>query len=448
MPAASRPAAPDGAPPSPAVQGPGLVPNYYPDLVPFGAPPGWAGPAVPLPHAITVTDTTFRDGQQARPPYTAEQIEHLYDLLHQLGGPSGAIRQCEFFLYSRRDREAVERCLARGHTAPEVTGWIRARAEDLPLVRAAGLAETGLLTSCSDHHIYRKLRWTRRQALDEYVRIASAAAEAGIRPRCHLEDVTRADLEGFVVPLVQALGRACGPEGFKLRLCDTLGLGLPFQGVAAPRGVPALVARLRAEGLQPWQLEWHGHNDLHLAVANALAAWLAGCAAANGTLLGFGERTGNPAVEALVMHYVGLTGDAGPDTRALGEIVRFMRDECGYPVPPMTPLAGAQAFSTAAGIHADGLLKDPGIYLPFDPEALFDLTAAVTITDRSGAAGVAAWWHQSFGEEVAKDDPRVRALAAWVQAQYEDGRTTVIADAELRAQAGASPAAARAPRGS
>ncbi len=425
------------------------TPRYYEELFPFTAPPAWPGPvpsalpagnsgivgAAPAPTMPFVTDTTFRDGQQARAPYTPDQIVHLYDLLHRLGGPHGAVRQCEFFLYSRHDREAVDRCLARGYAQPEVTGWIRARPEDLPLVRAAGLRETGLLMSCSDHHIYRKLRWDRERALQEYARMAGLVVDAGILPRCHLEDVTRADIDGFVLPLAGELARVCGPRGFKLRLCDTLGLGLPFAGAPAPRSVPALISALSARGLQPEQLEWHGHNDLHLAVANALAAWLAGCGAANGTLLGFGERTGNSAVEALVMHWIGLTGDTTPDTAAIGDAVRYLQEECGYAVPPMTPLAGAQAFSTAAGIHADGLLKDPAVYLPFDPERLLGLQPGVTITDRSGAAGIAAWWQSACGEEVAKDDPRVRALAAWVQARYDEGRTTTMGDAELRAAA-------------
>ncbi len=413
------------------------APRYFEDVMPFEAAPLWkAGngdDAYPLPSpAITVTDTSFRDGQQARAPYTPEQIAHLFDLLHRLGGPHGAVRQCEFFLYSRRDREAVDRCLGRGYTHPEITGWIRARPEDLALPKTVGLRETGMLMSCSDQHIYKKLRWDRAKALQEYARMAGLAVDAGIRPRCHLEDVTRADIEGFVLPLVDELTRVAGAGGFKLRLCDTLGLGLPFDGVAVPRGVPALVRRLREHGVAPAQLEWHGHNDLHLAVANALAAWLAGCTAANGTLLGFGERTGNPAVEALVMHWMGLTGDHTPDTTAIGEIVEYLESECGYSVPPMTPLAGAQAFSTAAGIHADGLLKDPGVYLPFDPERLLGLRPGITITDRSGLAGVAAWWQMSYGETVHKDDPRVQALHRWVQTQYDEGRTTAIGDQELR----------------
>jgi hypothetical protein len=84
---------------------------------------------------IFVTDTTFRDGQQARPPFTVKQIVDLFDLLHKLGGPNGVIRQAEFFLYSDRDKEALGRCLERGYSYPEVTGWIRANKKDLRLVK-------------------------------------------------------------------------------------------------------------------------------------------------------------------------------------------------------------------------------------------------------------------------------------------------------------------------
>ncbi len=106
---------------------------------------------MPLPaKEYWITDTTFRDGQQARPPYTVEQIVTLFDFLHKLGGPNGVIRQAEFFLYTKKDKAAVEKCLERGYRYPEVTGWIRAKAEDLKLVKEMGLRETGILTSCSD----------------------------------------------------------------------------------------------------------------------------------------------------------------------------------------------------------------------------------------------------------------------------------------------------------
>ncbi len=156
---------------------------------------------------IHITDTTFRDGQQARPPYKKEHMVELFKLLSKLGGPRGVIRQSEFFLYTKNDRETIDACRALNLPFPEITGWIRANKGDFRLVKEMGLKETGMLTSSSDYHIFHKQNQTRKQAMDQYVEVAEAAWEAGVRPRCHLEDVTRADLTGFVFPFVQKLER-------------------------------------------------------------------------------------------------------------------------------------------------------------------------------------------------------------------------------------------------
>jgi hypothetical protein len=116
-------------------------PDYFRDVFPYVLPPlvQFEREPVPLdpPGEIWITDTTFRDGQQSRAPYSVEQIVELYTLLHRLGGPKGMIRQSEFFLYTKKDREAVERCQELGYRFPEVTGWIRATRADYDLVRAA-----------------------------------------------------------------------------------------------------------------------------------------------------------------------------------------------------------------------------------------------------------------------------------------------------------------------
>ena len=94
---------------------------------------------------------------------------HIYDLLAKLGGPNGVIRQTEFFLYTNNDRETLDRCRELGHQYPECTGWIRADKGDFRLVREAGLKETGMLTSCSDYHIFQKLKFkSRQQCMDAY----------------------------------------------------------------------------------------------------------------------------------------------------------------------------------------------------------------------------------------------------------------------------------------
>ena len=396
---------------------------------------------VPLarPEQIWITDTTFRDGQQARPPYSSAQIVDLFKLLHRLGGPRGVIRQSEFFLYSPPDREAVRKCLELGYEFPEITGWIRAVAGDLKLVREMGLKETGILTSCSDYHIFNKLKKTGRQAMAEYLAIVQAALDAGVRIRCHLEDITRADIHGFVVPFVDRLMDLADASGMpvKIRLCDTLGFGVPFPGVALPRSVPRLIATLRDQCGVPSQcLEWHGHNDFHKVLANATAAWLYGCTYANGTLLGYGERTGNPPLEGLMIDYVSLRGESnGVDLAVISEIAAYFECEIGYRIPANYPFVGRDFNVTRAGIHADGLLKDEEIYNIFDTTALLHRPPRVAVDKTSGSAGVAWWINAYFGlppsDQVDKRAPQVQQIARWVDEQYSEGRTTSISDEEM-----------------
>ena len=141
--------------------------------------------------------------------------------LSRLSGPNGIIRQTEFFTYSDRDKAAIWACQDLGLKFPEITTWIRARKEDFRIVKEMGVRETGILTSCSDYHIFYKLGMSRPQAMKHYLSIIHDAFEAGIVPRCHLEDITRADFYGFVVPFVreiQEMSRQAGmPPVFTIR---------------------------------------------------------------------------------------------------------------------------------------------------------------------------------------------------------------------------------------
>jgi len=395
------------------------------------------------PDDIFITDTTFRDGQQARPPYTVQQIVDLFDMLYRLGGKGGVIRQTEFFLYTDKDREAVERCLERGYPYPEITGWIRANKEDFKLVKGMGLKETGILTSVSDYHIFLKLGKNRRAAMIDYLRIVEAALEEGIRPRCHFEDITRADIYGFVVPFAQELLRLSEESGIpvKIRLADTLGLGVPYPGASLPRSVPKLIRALVDDAGFPSELlEWHGHNDFYKALINATTAWLYGCSAVNGTLLGFGERTGNTPIEALVFEYISLTGDQNAiDTTVITEIRNYYEKVIGELIPKNQPLVGAEFNTTRAGIHADGILKDERIYCAFDTEKILNRPITVTINEKSGTAGIAHWINSYFaltGERrVDKRHPGVAKIYKWVKEQYAQGRTTDISSEELERKA-------------
>ena len=136
-------------------------PNLYREIFDYEAIPKIAfnNRLVPIcvPDEIWMTDTTFRDGQQSVSPFTPQQIVKLFQLESRLGGPKGLIRQSEFFLYTPKDREALEMCQDLGLEFPEITTWIRANEKDFELVKAAGVKETGVLVSCSDYHIFNNL---------------------------------------------------------------------------------------------------------------------------------------------------------------------------------------------------------------------------------------------------------------------------------------------------
>ena len=418
-------------------------PNLYRDLFPYDQVPftSFNQRRVPFstPREIWITDTTFRDGQQSRTPYTVKQIVDLYDMMHRLGGPNGIIRQTEFFVYTETDRKALEKCMEKGYKFPQITTWIRATKKDFELVKNLGIRETGILVSCSDYHIFKKLGMTRRQALDHYMGVISDAIDYGLVPRCHFEDITRADYYGFVVPFVNELMRLSRDSGIpvKIRACDTMGYGVPYPGAALPRSVPGIIYGLHHYADVPSaQLEWHGHNDFYKAVVNAATAWLYGASAVNCSLLGIGERTGNVPLEAMVMEYASLRGTtSGMDTTVITEIARYYEKEIGYQIPPMTPFVGQNFNVTRAGIHADGLAKNEEIYNIFDTKKILDRPAAVAVSNTSGLAGIAFWINEHYhleGEEaVKKTDPLVEKMKAWVDDQYAGGRTTSISDQEL-----------------
>ncbi|MCF6159570.1 MAG: 2-isopropylmalate synthase [wastewater metagenome] len=418
-------------------------PNLFRDVFPYDSIPkipfNYRLNPMNMPEEIWVTDTTFRDGQQSRPPYTVKQIVDIYDFIHRLGGKAGFIRQCEFFLYSQRDQEAVRKCLEKGYKYPEVTGWIRAAKNDFKLVKEMGLKETGILCSASDYHIYLKLNKTRRQALDMYLDIVKAALDEGIIPRCHFEDITRADFYGFVVPFAKELMRLSKESQIpiKIRACDTMGLGVSYPGAALPRSVPGIIYGLtHYAGVPSEYLEWHGHNDFYLAVSNATSAWLYGCSGINGTLLGLGERTGNTPIEALVIEYLALRGnDDQIDTTVITEIGDYYRNEVGYAIPPTQPFVGSEFNITRAGIHSDGILKSEEIYNIFDTKKLLKRSIGVSVTDKSGSAGIAHWINTFFELEGDKQIPKnhegVIKIKEWVDRQYDEGRIVSISDEEM-----------------
>ena len=395
-------------------------PNLHREIFPWSTAPVMPidGVSLPVdvPRDLWITDTTFRDGQQAREPYTTEQMVRLYEMLKRLGGPKNKLSMSEFFLYTKRDVEAVKQCLRMGGM-PKVTAWIRAAKPDVKLfadTSKAIKAETGL-------------------------ELVEEVLKAGYSCRCHLEDSTRADIFGVVVPFVRRLMKLSEKYGkpVVVRYPDTVGVGVPWDIAALPRSIPKLTYILREVcGMPADWIEYHGQTDLNLGIANATSAWLYGAARNNCTLLGIGERSGNISLETMVFMYAGIKGTFdGMDTRVITDIVKYYEQELGYTTPEFQPITGKNFNVTRAGIHADGVLKNVEMYLPFDTERLLGIPPGVGITSYSGTSGIAFWLNAHYrltgGHKIGKDDPRVQTLYTDIMKIFEEGRTTSLSDKEM-----------------
>jgi isopropylmalate/homocitrate/citramalate synthase len=218
-----------------------------------------------------------------------------------------------------------------------------------------------------------------------------------------------------------------------------MGFGVTYPGSALPRSIPKIILKMVHDaGVDSSRLEWHGHNDFHKVHINAATAWLYGCDGLNASLLGIGERTGNPPLEGALIEYAGLKGDMnGADPRAITEIADYFRREMGYPIPPNYPFAGSEFNVTRAGIHAEGMRRDERIYNIFDTEAVLGVPPRVAITDKSGVDGIVVWVNEFLGLRGAErlNKLKVHKIARWVMDQYEvHGRTTAITSEEMAEQ--------------
>ena len=302
-----------------------------------------------------------------------------------------------------------------------------------------GMRETGILVSCSDYHIFYKMHMTRRQAMEHYLTIVKECLEMGISPRCHLEDITRADIYGYVIPFCLELMKLRDQYGIpiKVRACDTMGYGVNYPGAVIPRSVPGIIYGLMVHSGVPSELiEWHGHNDFYKAVSNSTTAWLYGASGVNCSLFGIGERTGNTPLEAMVFEYAQLRGTLnGMDTTVISDLAEYYEKELGEKIPPRTPFVGKNFNITRAGIHADGLLKNEEIYNIFDTEKFLKRPVEVSISNTSGLAGIAHWINRHYDvpeeQKIDKKSELAMAVKAWVDDQYENGRVTVISNDEL-----------------
>lgn len=395
-------------------------------------------PKLKLPHSqeVFLSDSTLRDGSQM--PGIVMSVENrlkIFEYLHKIG-----IEKLEVFLYSKSDRVSAKAMLNWGDESPEVTGWARANTGDIDLVLAAdGIKETGILMSVSNAHMLTKMGLPSiAAARKKYLDALDYALDHGLRTGAHLEDVTRADLEGFVYPLVrEILDR--DPE-CTIRLCDTIGFGLPFNDVGGPFGLPQMVSRLREMGAR--NIEIHAHNDFGLSTANSLAGFWYGANWSNLTFLGIGERAGNAELETVLLFLVQrVEGMQKYDLSCLVEFADYLEKHIGLRIPKNKAVVGKNIFAHESGIHTAGVLKDPFTYEPFPPD-LVGGKRKLMIGPTSGAEIVRAKIEEALRDlmkietHIGKHDWRIRAICAEIRRLYdEEQRKSCISDREIRAYA-------------
>ncbi len=299
-------------------------------------------------------DCTLREGEQAAGvAFTPEEKLAIARALDEVG-----VDEIEAGVPASGSAEAraVEALLAAGLKA-RVSTWNRCRREDVDASLACGARLLHVCVPASDRHLARKLGWDRRRALRELARVVAHARERGAEVSVGLEDASRAD-QGFVLELARA---AVSLGARRVRYADTVGVLEPF-------AAEELVARLAEAGIP---VEIHAHDDLGLATANTLAALRAGAGLASVTVLGLGERAGiAPLEEVVLAARVALGWEVPCVTERLTAVAELVASLARRPVPAGKAVVGRDAFTHGAGVHVDGVLKDPALYEAFPPETV------------------------------------------------------------------------------
>ena len=389
---------------------------------------------LPLGQEVFISDSTIRDGSQMPGiVMSKKQKMQIFEFLHKIG-----IEKIESFVFNPRDKESVKAMLKKGYEYPEVTGWARANPADIDLIlESDGIKETGILMSVSDSHIIDKMGLPDRNAAEEkYIDAIQYAVDHGLQTRAHIEDMTRADNHGFVYPLIKKI-IGIDPD-CTIRLCDTLGMGIPFLSVEEPYGIPQIVQHLKNEiGVK--NIETHIHDDFGLGVANTLAGYWYGANWSSLTFLGIGERAGNTEMEKILLFLQQrVEGFDKYNLKAVTEFARLVESELGIRVPRNKAVVGKNIFAHESGIHTAGVIKNPFTYEAYPPEIVGG-KRQLLIGDSSGLEVLRHKVEETLNElikvktKVMKRDPRLKAIQADIQRLYEkELRISCISDEEIR----------------
>ena len=321
-----------------------------------------------LDRRVVICDTTLRDGEQTAGIVFAN-IEK-YKIAQMLD--DAGVQQIESGIPAMGgdEKKAVKHIAHMGLSA-SVLGWNRADIQDINDSIDCDVDSVAISMSSSDIHIQNKLRKSREWVLDKITESVQHAADHGLYISCNAEDASRADLD-YLIKFAKTAKEA---GAMRLRYCDTIGREDPF---TAYDRVKKIIDTVKID------VEMHTHNDFGMANANTFAGIKAGAKFLSTTVMGIGERSGNTALEEIVMtcrHLLNI--DAGIDPLKMRPLAEFVSVASGRPIAVSKPFLGSNCFAHEAGIHTDGIIKDHKNYEPYDPEEV-GLKRSIVIGKHSG----------------------------------------------------------------